>query len=91
MDDTSFELHLVAQLAATLAEERGWPVGVTRDPGDGEWPILYIETPAGQVSWLLPENHLVREWPEWPDGWDGHGLEEKLRRLATTVQEPVAV
>jgi Protein of unknown function (DUF550) len=48
---------------------------------------VYVQTPAGQMSWHFMERdaHLFAHLPRAKDGgalWDGHTTEEKHRRLA---------
>lgn len=56
--------------------------------GENDWPIVYIETPAGQLSWHIPSTEAVElgiaDLPTIPEGyvWDGHTDEEKYERLA---------
>lgn len=62
------------------------------DPNEPDWPVIYIETPAGQLSWhLSPDDldlfeHVIRVTPE-SITWDGHTTEEKYRRLAKLTLE----
>lgn len=59
------------------------------DPKWGsEWMnIIYIETPAGQLSWHIHDRELPMfehlELRTEKDLWDGHDTEEKYRRLAS--------
>lgn len=70
--------HLVAHLAAV------YPSRLGTDPAEPDWPVLYVDTPEGQLSWhIAPSDlelfaHVPRD-----DGavWDGHSTEEKYRRL----------
>lgn len=58
----------------------GWHAGI----GFGEiepgvtWPIVYVDLPAGQVSW-----HVV----PYPQPWDGHTNDEKYQRCFAYVHE----
>ena len=57
------------------------------DPATPGWPVLYIETPEGQISDHIHPNDVevfgdlniptVEGYP-----WDGHTAEEKYRRIA---------
>ena len=75
---------------ATLAKALGWPVGWGWHEGeewDDEWRnVLYIDTPAGQVSWHFPEHEvdlLVSAYfGRYEGSWDGHATDEKHDRLA---------
>jgi hypothetical protein len=72
--------HLVAFLTsvlpATLAET---------DPDTPGWPVVTVDTPAGQLSWhIAPEDtDLFGHMDRTPEGiaWDGHSTEEKYERL----------
>jgi hypothetical protein len=83
--------RLVAYLAARF------PSFVVTNPDDDEWPIIYITTPQGQLSWHLARADLdlfshVRSEPwevEWA-AWDGHTTEEKYRRLAELTRREAA-
>jgi hypothetical protein len=79
---------LVAHLAAL------YPAVIVRngDPADDpDWPLIYIDTPTGQMSWhltqgdldLFPHVPIVAEGPEW----DRHTTEEKYRRLAALTAD----
>lgn len=48
------------------------PVGIRIDATEPEWPVVYFELPAGQVSWHLPQHERV---------WDGHAGAEKFARI----------
>ncbi len=55
---------------------------------DPAWPIVYIESPAGQLSWHIPAEDVPDLFPhlEWaPSRWDGHSTEEKYRRLRSLL------
>jgi hypothetical protein len=71
--DTAYESRYPLVLGALyVATQLGWPAGVRIDPAQPEWPVAYIETPEGQVSWHLPQHGHE---------WDGHSTEEKYRRV----------
>lgn len=79
-DQAYRERNHAVLLLATLAERVGWPVYVDRM--DTAWPIVYVESPAGQLSWHLPASEVVGDWDRPPPGysWDGHTTEERLGR-----------
>lgn len=70
---------LVAYLAAVH------PAAIGTDPAQPDWPVVYVDTPAGQMSWhisrddldLFPHVPAYRPAPEW----DGHTTEQKYDRL----------
>lgn len=56
------------------------------DPELPGWPVLYIESPKGQLSWHIhPEDQNIFEGlkvttvDDYP--WDGHNTEEKYLRI----------
>ena len=71
---------LVAFLAARYPAE-------IRDAGS-EWPVVYVDTPAGQMSWHISRDDLqLFQHLEWSNRvaaakWDGHTTEVKYERLA---------
>jgi len=69
-----------ARLVAYLARVHP-AVWHTDDP---DWPVVYISTPAGQLSWHI--NRLDLDlFPPLPSvdssPWDGHDTDEKYARL----------
>lgn len=79
--------HLVAYLASLYPS-----VIAYSDPQEPDWPVIYLTTPAGQLSWHLSGDDLdlfehvpVVEPDDWRAKWDGHTTEQKYERLATLV------
>lgn len=78
------------RVVAALA--RLFPSGLKRTdiPGwDAEWHgCVYIDTPAGQLSWHFHDNqaHLFDGLPPYSGEWDGHDTPEKYRRLAAVTR-----
>lgn len=57
------------------------------DPNEPDWPVLYVNTPEGQLSWHVHEDdmHLFNGIDivrDDPPTWDGHTTEEKYERLS---------
>lgn len=88
------EMDLYAERSAILAALAraaaavGHDAYFATDPEEPDWPVLFIELPTGQVSWHFHPDDLALyasdiPWaPEQSDEiWDGHGTEEKYRRL----------
>lgn len=90
--DLNWEKGLLVCLAARMHDslisphhkhESGW------DPGDG-W-LVYVNLPTGQVSFhidhemktLLASNIKVVKSPVW----DGHGLDEKWKRIVKYITQ----
>ena len=82
VDSLYDERNVLAFAFAELARDRGWEVGVRFFVDDPLWPILYVETPAGQVSFHVPANEVPEGYPEHTKEWDGHNSTDKLDRLA---------
>jgi hypothetical protein len=70
--------HLVAHLAAV------YPSVIGVDPAEPDWPVVFVNTTAGQLSWhIAPDDvplfaHVPREQSVT---WDGHTTEQKYARL----------
>ncbi len=58
--------------ALAVAQGNGIPSGIRIDPEDSQWPVVYIETPTGQVSWHVPQHETK---------WDGHDVKTKYGRI----------
>jgi hypothetical protein len=78
---------LVALVAALYPSVRAYS-----DPHEPEWSVVYVDSPAGQLSWHIAENDLdLFEHVEFVPTvhpraqWDGHTTEEKYRRLGEVV------
>lgn len=77
-----------ARLVAHLAAQ--YPAVITyADQDEPDWPIVYVDTPAGQLSWhlskadldLFPHVSTVGHHDPRAE-WDGHTAEQKYERLA---------
>jgi hypothetical protein len=75
--------HLVAFLAAAHLSTIG------QDPEQPDWAVVYIDTPAGQLSWHIAPGDMDLFGHVELDSetvWDGHSTEvkyERLRKLTT--------
>lgn len=85
VDRAYAERNAVVLAFAQAAAEAGpgWAMGVLSDPEEPEWPVVVIETPAGQMSWHVPRDELPEHWREGRHSrdWDGHTTREKYDRL----------
>jgi hypothetical protein len=75
-----------AELVALLASR--FPSVIWRNDADPDWPIIYIETPEGQLSWHLnfTDMDLFDHVPRVnTNQWDGHSTAEKYRRVRRLV------
>lgn len=87
--------HERDQFVALLA--RVYPSGVRKTVIEGWDPerenCIYIDTPAGQLSWHVHdvEMSMFEELPPYEKPWDGHTTEQKYTRLALLrkMTEPV--
>jgi hypothetical protein len=84
-DEVYAERNAVVLAFAHMAELMGWEVGTVVDPEEPDWPVLLIDTPAGQVSWHFKAEELPSSMPEYVGEWDGHDTPEKYARLARLV------
>lgn len=63
------------------------------DPENPGWPVIYVDSPKGQLSWHLSGGDLdlfphvpVVEGDRAPV-WDGHSTAEKYERIAELVRD----
>jgi hypothetical protein len=85
VDDVYDERNKVVLAFAHMAELMGWDVGQVVDPAEPDWPVLIIDTPAGQVSWHFKREDMPASMPPSPEPWDGHDTPEKYARLDRLV------
>ena len=81
--------HLVAFLAAVYPA-----VLAANDPQEPDWPIVYVTTPRGQLTWHLSpaDLNLFKHVPRVDNDdlraqWDGHTTEKKYQRLEHLVSD----
>jgi hypothetical protein len=74
--------ELVALFAANYGS------GVKPDPERSGFSIVYIDSPAGQLSWHFTgeDADLFADLPPYLGEWDGHSREEKSLRLLTLAK-----
>ncbi|MEA5366068.1 hypothetical protein VA596_41530 [Amycolatopsis sp., V23-08] len=71
--DTNYVIRYPLVVRALgIAAELGYVVGIALDPAEPAWPVVYIELPAGQVSWHMPA---------YGGEYDGHTTPEKYQRI----------
>ena len=81
-----------AALAAVLAAR--WPA-VRTPPDDEGYSVLYVDSPAGQLSWHIHQDdadllrHVARTGLPPDQIWDGHSTAEKYRRVASLCYDDV--
>lgn len=76
-------------LACALAQVTNAPSGWKPDPENpGEWAIVWIESPMGQVSWHVPRELAEKLAPPERDSeYDGYDRDVKNDRLASWMTE----
>jgi len=80
-----------AHLIAHLATVHPAVIVLGSDPELPEWPVIYVDSPEGQLSWHLSGDdmdlfrHVRITTGEHAPTWDGHTTEEKYERLSALV------
>jgi len=71
IDTVYAERNRLAIAFARMAIAAGFRAGKGFDPG--KWPVVYVETPNGQVSWHIAESEAsaLEGLPEYSGEWDG--------------------
>ena len=71
LDSVYAERNRLAVAFARMALAAGFRAGKGVDPD--KWPVVYVETPNGQVSWHIAESEAsaLEGLPEYPGEWDG--------------------
>ncbi|DAC85292.1 hypothetical protein QIT48_gp14 [Haloterrigena jeotgali icosahedral virus 1] len=90
IDEVYHDRNLLAIGFAT-AVATAWDSAAVGYYYDGEWPVVWAETPAGQKSWhvtpdledVLERSTLQEGRP--PTGYDGHDRTLKNSRLARYI------
>ena len=82
-DEAYLDRNLCVQVIARMAQKLGYNVGIKEN---GDWPILYIDLPTGQVSWHLPLKEIVGNFSEYSMEWDNHDVECKRNRLVEFIK-----
>lgn len=70
---------LVAYLSAV------YPSVMLTDSAEPDWPIVFVSTPSGQMSWHVAKADVAlfaHVPPATEPQWDGHTTEQKYQRLA---------
>jgi len=82
-DEAYLDRNLCVQVIASMARQLGYNAGIREN---GDWPILYIDLPTGQVSWHIPKADIAGISPEYHKEWDGHDVEIKRMRLIEFIK-----
>lgn len=86
LNDAYFDRNQAAMAFAQVCRSYNFPVGLRIDPNEPDWPILFIRLPQGQVSWHLPKDEIVGDWPIFDQEWDGHTLKQKRQRIQAFIE-----
>lgn len=67
------ERNRLASAFARMALVAGFKAGKGVDPDETKWPVVYVDTPNGQVSWHIAEQDadVLSALPEYGGEWDG--------------------
>lgn len=67
------ERNRLASAFARMALAAGFKAGKGVDPDETKWPVVYVDTPNGQVSWHIAEQdaYVLSSLPEYGGEWDG--------------------
>lgn len=66
-----------------------YPSIIGTDTKEPDWPVLYVSTPAGQISWHIAANdlELFKHVNRTSNAkWDGHTKAEAMDRLKSVVK-----
>ncbi len=85
LGEAYFDRNQAAMALAKLAQAQGWKVGLRVDQKEPDWPVLMIDLPTGQVSWHLPKDEVIGQFPEYDRSWDGHDLDMKRKRMEAFI------
>jgi len=69
--------NLYVWRAFSAASELGVCCGVSIDPEEAGWPVVYIELPTGQISYHVPP-HV--------QAWDGHTRDDRRGRVSAFIE-----
>lgn len=82
------ERNKCVALLVRMALALGLTAGIGKHEGKGDWDpewmnVVFIDLPAGQVSWHIHDSELPMFdfLPPYPGRWDGHDTAEKYRRV----------
>jgi len=73
VDGVYSERNRLAAAFARMALAAGFKAGKGVDPDETKWPVVYVETPSGQVSWHIASRDadILKGLPEYEGRWDG--------------------
>jgi hypothetical protein len=67
------ERNRLAAAFARMALAAGFKAGKGGDSDETKWPVVYVETPKGQVSWHIASHDadILKGLPDYEGRWDG--------------------
>ena len=73
VDAVYSERNRLAAAFARMALAAGFKAGKGVDPDETKWPVVYVDTPNGQVSWHIAEadQGVLEGMPQYNGEWDG--------------------
>lgn len=73
VDAVYSERNRLAAAFARMALAAGFKAGKGVDPDETKWPVVYVDTPNGQVSWHIAEadQGVLEGLPQYGGEWDG--------------------
>jgi len=73
VDAVYSERNRLAAAFARMAFAAGFKAGQGVDPDETKWPVVYVDTPNGQVSWHIAEadQGVLEGLPQYNGEWDG--------------------
>lgn len=73
VDAVYSERNRLAAAFARMAFAAGFKAGKGVDPDETKWPVVYVDTPNGQVSWHIAESDqsALEGLPQYNGEWDG--------------------
>ena len=72
VDGVYSERNRLAAAFARMALAAGFKAGKGVDPDETKWPVVYVETPNGQVSWHIASRDadILKGLPDYEGQWD---------------------
>ena len=90
-DSIYSERNRLAVAFARMALAAGFKAGTGVDPDETKWPVVYVETPNGQVSWHIASHDadILSGLPVYEGQWDGTYRARKADWCVWDQNEPL--
>jgi hypothetical protein len=90
-DSIYSERNRLAAAFARMALAAGFKAGTGVDPDETKWPVVYVETPNGQVSWHIASHDadILNGLPVYDGQWDGTYRARKADWCVWDQNEPL--